>query len=138
VQRGQRLALILAAAAVAAVAFVVLRPSDDDEPTRGSPPEPTATARAPRPAPRFETIRIAGGEVRGGKRTIAVSKGEVARIEVRSDTRDQIHLHGFDLYRDVAPGKPARFKVEANIDGAFELEAHDLGHVVIGTLVVEP
>lgn len=33
---------------------------------------------------------------------------------------------------------PARFRVKANAEGIFELEAHDLGHVIIGKLVVEP
>ena len=143
-ERSQRIGLIAAAVVVAALAFVLLRPDDEDEGSQPAtsttqqtrPQEPTATV--PKPKPQFETIRLAGGDVRGGARRITVEKGEVARIEVRSDAPDEIHLHGYDVYKDVAPGRPARFRVKANVEGVFELEAHDLGHVIIGNLVVEP
>ena len=147
-ERGQRIGLIVAALVVAVVGIVLIQSGgadDDPEPTSTTtqetrPGEPTATVPGPKPKPkpRFETIAIAGGEVRGGAREIKVDQGEIARIEVKSDAPDEIHLHGYDVYKDVAPGKPARFQVKANAEGIFELEAHDLGHVIIGTLVVEP
>jgi hypothetical protein len=146
-ERGQRIGLILAAVVVAVVGIVLIssRGGDDDDSgssgtatTETQPGEPTASVPAPKPRPEFETIRLGGGEVRGGEQEITVSKGDVARIEVRSDAPDEIHLHGYDVYKDVAPGKPARFRVKANAEGIFELEAHELGHVTIGTLVVEP
>ena len=145
-ERGQRIGLILAAVVVAVLAFVVLRPDDEDESTQRAgttteetrPGEPTATVPAPNPKPSFETIRLAGGTVQDGQRRITVEKGEVARIAVKSDAPDEIHLHGYDVYKDVRPGRPARFQVKANVEGVFEIEAHDLGHVTIGTLVVEP
>ena len=74
----------------------------------------------------------------GGERRITVSKGDEAEIEVRSDVPGAIHLHGYGIAKDVAPGKPARFRVEAEAEGIFEIEAHDLGGVALGTLVVEP
>ena len=143
--RGQRLALILAAIAVAVVGFVVLRPSDDDdEPKRPSTateetrPETDPDEPKPKPKPKFEVVRIAGGEAQGGMREITVKKGETARIEVRSDTPDELHLHGYDVSKPVAPGKPARFTIKANAEGVFELEAHDLGQLIVAELVVEP
>jgi hypothetical protein len=150
VERGQRIGLIVAALAVAALAFVLLSPSDSDDddttPTQAEQTrqpgngqgEPTATVRAPKPKPSFSTITIADGKVRGGEARINVKKGDTARIAVRSDKADEIHLHGYDVYKDVTPRKPARFQVKADIEGVFEIEAHDLGHVIIGTLVVEP
>jgi hypothetical protein len=138
--------MIVAAIVVAVVAFLVLRPGDgedDSTPTATRAEtqqqgEPTATVRVPPPPPRYETIRIAGGEPQGGRRKVTVEKGEVARFQIKSDAADQIHLHGYDIYRDVAPGKPARFRVKADIEGVFEIEAHDLGHAIVGSLVVEP
>ena len=145
-ERGQRIGLIVAAIVVAVVGIVLIQSGggdDDPEPTSTTtqetrPGEPTATVPGPKPKPKFETIVIAGGSVRGGEREITVKKGDIARIEVKADGTDEIHLHGYDVYKDVAPGKPARFRVKANAEGIFELEAHDLGHVIIGTLVVEP
>ena len=138
--RGQRLGLILAAIAVAVVGFVVLRPSDDDdvEPSRPSTQSVTTEAPKPKPKPEFEVISLAGGKVQGGQRDITAKKGDTVRIEVRSDTPDSMHLHGYDVTKPVAPGKPARFTFEAKLEGVFELEAHGLGHLVVAELVVEP
>lgn len=144
--RGQRIGLIGAALVVAALAVVLFSGGDDDEdttPASSTTPatlegEPTASVPSPEPKPEFEEIRIAGGDVAGGERNITVSKGDVARFEVRSDAPDDIHLHGYDIEKPVSPGAPARFRVDADIEGVFEIEAHDLGHVVVGTLVVEP
>jgi hypothetical protein len=146
VERGQRIGLIGAALVVAAIAFILLQPSDSDDDTEPTPSgtqntlqgEPTASVPAPEPKPEFERIRIVSGSVEGGNPRITVEKDDVARIEVRSDAPDEIHLHGYDITKDVAPGAPARFRVKADIEGVFEIEAHDLGHLVIGTLVVEP
>ena len=147
--RGQRLGLILSAVVFAAIAFIVLRPDNDDDSqpardtaaqTETQPDAPVERPEEPpaEPEPRFETIRIRGGDVQGGRRQIEASKGDEVRIEVRSDTPDDIHLHGYDLSRAVGPGKTARFRFEADIEGVFELEAHDLGHLVLAELVVEP
>ena len=144
--QGHRIGLIGAALVVAALAFLLFSDGDDDEDSTPAPSttgqtlqgEPTATVPAPEPKPEFETIRIAEGSVQGGERRITVEKDDVARIEVRSDAPDEIHLHGYDITKDVAPGRPARFRVDAELEGVFEIEAHDLGHVVIGRLVVEP
>lgn len=138
--------MIGAALVVAALAFLFLSGGDDDEdstPTRTAAAptlegEPTASVPAPEPKPEFDRIRIVNGSVSGGEPKITVSKGDVARFEVRSDTPDEIHVHGYDITKPVTPAKAARFRIDADIEGIFEIEAHDLGHLVIGTLVVEP
>jgi hypothetical protein len=144
--RNQRLGLVALALAVAVAAFVLARPDDEDEgggartatTQAQTDSAPTATTEAPEPRPATERVRIRGGEVVGGARKITVTKGELVRIEVTSDRADEIHLHGYDITRDVAPGRPARFRLKAENEGVFELEAHDLGHVKIASLVVEP
>ncbi len=73
---------------------------------------------------------------------IAVEKGDTVRLIVTSDASDEIHLHGYDITRTAAPGKPARFRFEANTEGVFEIESHtaeDAGRdPLIARLVVEP
>jgi hypothetical protein len=63
-------------------------------------------------------------------------------IVVRSDVADEIHLHGYDIEKEAGPGRPARFRFKANLEGQFELESHvaeDAGRdPVVGTLIVEP
>ena len=46
------------------------------------------------------------------------------RIVVSSDAADEIHLHGYDIEKNAAPGTPARFNFKANIEGVFEIESH--------------
>ena len=153
--RNQRIALVLAAVLVAVVAFVVASPGGDDDDSdqaaqtttsRGSGDETTPTEEqvipAVPPEPATERIRIAGGEVVGGPKTITVEKGDRVRIVVSADAHDDIHLHGYDVEKEVSPGEPARFDFKASIEGQFEMESHvaeDAGREPkIANLVVEP
>ncbi len=38
-----------------------------------------------------------------------------------------MHVHGYDLMKDVAPGKPAKITFVANIPGRFEIELESRG-----------
>ncbi len=151
-----RFGLIALAIAVAVVAFVVLSPGDTDEDaddpanraaettpaeTSEQPETPTATAPSA-PAPPPEEIVVKGGKPEGGVKRIVVGKGEAVRLVVKSDGSDEIHLHGYDITRTAAPGKPARFRFDADVEGVFEIESHtaeDAGlEPLVGRLVVEP
>jgi FtsP/CotA-like multicopper oxidase with cupredoxin domain len=143
--RNQRLALVLAAAVVAVIAFVVISPGGDDndadktaQPTRN---DQLGTSSADI-THAVERIRIRGGEVVGGPPKISVKKGDRVRIVVSADADDDIHLHGYDIEKKVLPGRPARFDFEATIEGQFEMESHkaeDEGREpLVANLVVEP
>jgi heme/copper-type cytochrome/quinol oxidase subunit 2 len=87
-------------------------------------------------------LQMRGGAVVGGARDIEVEAGDTVRIVVASDAADEIHLHGYDITRNAAPGQPARFRFKAEAEGAFEIESHvaeDAGRdPLIARLVVEP
>ena len=145
----ERIGLVVGAVAALVLAFVVLSPGDDDEPATVTTPTvaaPATTADEGEPAtttattPEFEfaRIRVRNGEPGGGVQTITVKKGDRARIEVTTqDTSDEIHLHGYDLTRDLNAGDSARFSFVADAEGIFEIELHATG-TQIGRLVVEP
>ena len=149
--RQGRIGLVAATLVVLVVAFILLSPGGDDEPDRASgpttavgPPALTATGAesapepAPPPAPTFETIQVKAGKPVGGIKTITVNKGDQARIQVSSpDTTDEIHLHGYDLKRDLKAGGRVRFSFNAKDDGIYEIELEGSG-TQIGKLVVEP
>lgn len=145
--RNARIAVIAGTLGVLVIAFFGLRPSDDDTtattPTQATTATTTptggATATQPAPAePDYTTIVVRGGKPVGGIKKIKVTKGDRARIEVSSpDTTDEIHLHGYDLMRDLEAGGSVRFDFIANADGIYEIELEDAG-VQIGELVVEP
>jgi hypothetical protein len=134
----KKLVLVLAGVAVLVGLFFVVRPGDDDDDDDGaSPPPPTATTRATttttpttttRPSPAGPTrirIVVRGGRVIGGLKRARLDEGERAVLIVRADVSDHVHLHGYDIMRDVSPGRPARLRFRATIPGRFEVELED-------------
>jgi plastocyanin len=106
-RRGQRIGLLVAALVVAVIAFVVVQSGGDDNSSSG-----------------VTHISVKGGVLDGDPQTIEVKKGDTVQIVVSSDAPDEIHLHGYDIEKEAAPGKPARFKFKANVEGAFIIESH--------------
>jgi FtsP/CotA-like multicopper oxidase with cupredoxin domain len=105
--RNQRIGLLVAAVAVAVVAFVIVQSGGDDNSSSG-----------------VTHISVKGGVLAGDPQTIEAKKNDTVQIVVSSDVPDQIHLHGYDIEKEAAPGKPARFNFKANVEGAFILESH--------------
>lgn len=122
--------LVLAALAVAIGGYLVLRPDDDPTPkavtttTTSAAGTTTTTTTTTAPAPTVTRIRLKDGKPVGGEQAIEVRKGDRVRLVVTSDAAGEIHVHGYDLEREAAPGSPARFDFVADIDGRFEVEAH--------------
>jgi FtsP/CotA-like multicopper oxidase with cupredoxin domain len=156
--RTGRIALVAAALAVAVLAFVIAQPGDDEDggerattaPAQtdtgdgGGAMAPAATEEEPPPPPEPQVTRLSmrGGSVVGGPQDIEVERGETVGIVVTSDAPDEIHLHGYDITRNAAPGQPARFRFRADAEGAFEIESHvaeDAGRdPLVARLVVQP
>jgi hypothetical protein len=151
--RNQRIALVAGALLVAVVAFALARPADEgggdgaaQTPSAGTGPETTGDQTqaepAPPPKPEVTRVRIRGGAVAGGPARVQATKGETVRLVVSADAADEIHLHGYDITRNAAPGQPARFRFKARIEGIFEIESHvaaDAGKdPLVARLVVEP
>ncbi len=149
---GARIGLLAATVTVLVLAFVLLSPGDDDESaTSGAttttpattvpPPAITSTTSQPPAAdhePAFETINVAGGKPDGGVQKITVKKGARARIQVASqDTSDEVHVHGYDVKRELKAGDSVRLSFDADAEGIFEIELERAGRQ-IGELTVEP
>jgi hypothetical protein len=82
---------------------------------------PATTPAKPAGPPTF-TVRVSGGKPAGGIERIRVKKGMRIRIVVKSDVADEIHIHGYDLTKDVTAGGTVSFDFKATIDGNFEIE----------------
>ena len=67
-------------------------------------------------------VRVNGDEVETATRRVRVDRGEKIRIRVQADRAEEVHLHGYDLSADVAPGKPAVIDFTADAAGVFEVE----------------
>jgi hypothetical protein len=143
----RRWLLIGGGIAVAVLLFLILLP-DDETPSLPrritAPTQPTTetsgpTRTAPAPRPQRITVRIAVRDSRvvGGPRVHSVRKGRRVTLVVTSNVADHVHLHGYDLMRDVAPGRPARIAFRARLAGRFEIELEDR-RLPLGELEVRP
>lgn len=130
-----RIVLLATTALAAVILFLVLRP-DDDGPTQAATTTTetstatgttetetetggTTTAETPSAA----RIRIqARGDGSGSIRRVTIEQGQRVTLIVSADVADEVHVHGYDLMADVAPGSPARISFEASVPGRFEVE----------------
>ena len=141
--RATRIALPLAVLVLAVVLFVVLKPSDDGEKTTtqtattATTPGGTKSNPTPPPSPPIANIEIKDGKPIGGIRELAFGKGQTVQVRVESDTADEVHVHGYDLMKDVSPGHPVKFEFEGDEEGQFEVELEGSA-VQIASLKVTP
>lgn len=148
--KGQRLTFVAIAAAIAVVAAILIGTSGGDEeaepvagqtvpaqqtePQEASPAEtgtPEATA-TPEPTPEPPPLLRAGKDTR-----IEVEQGDRVRFRVRSATADHVHVHGYDIFKDVPAGETITMSFAATITGIFEIELED-SQQALGELRVNP
>jgi hypothetical protein len=152
VTRTQRLTFLAIAVVIAIVAVVVLTTaggtsSGEEEaantgaqatatptPTGTTAPDATPTETPePTPTPKPQPPLVARGDVT----KLRFEQGEQVRFRVRVDVADHVHVHGYDLMKDVEPGKTITFSFPAEITGIFEIELEDRGEE-IAQLRVDP
>lgn len=138
---------------LAVVLFVALRP-DDSEPAANTTSTPqtttvqtttevttqeTTTVQTTTTTPADQPVRVnvefRNGEVVGGIVRAEIDEGDQVVLTVHADVTDEVHLHGYDLYADVAPNRRARITFTADMAGEFEAELEALG-VPIAELTV--
>ena len=152
--RNQRLSFLGIAAVIAVVAIIVLTAgggSDDtttDDSANTSAQQtatPSATRSAddgqeestptptPTPTPKPQPPLLQAGKVT----TLRFDEGQTVRFRVRHDGPEHVHIHGYDIMKDIEPGKTANVAFKATITGIFEIEFEDAGKE-IASLKVEP
>jgi hypothetical protein len=72
-------------------------------------------------------VSIRERRVEGSESTLRVQRGDTIVLHWRSDERVSLHIHGYDLQVEVAPGSPATTRFEAAIAGRFPVAAHAFG-----------
>jgi hypothetical protein len=81
---------------------------------------PTTTAPA-EPAVVRISVSVPGDKAPTVKH-FTIKQGSQVVFVVKSELADEVHLHGYDLSADVAPGAPATIRFKANAPGLFEAE----------------
>jgi hypothetical protein len=97
----------------------------------------TTTETTPPAGPTEIRIVVVNGAPKGGIVRETVDKGDRVVLVVKSDVADEIHLHGYDVSRDVEAGGTVRLPFKATIPGRFEVELEARG-VQIADITVEP
>jgi hypothetical protein len=142
----QRLIFLAIAVVIAVVAVVAVAAGggdDGDQAAETPTPTPTATATptgtaepeetetpTPEPTPPPPPL-MSDGE------TLRFTEGERIRFRVRSPDADEIHVHGYDITREIGAGQTVTLSFPATITGIFEVEFHSDGEL-IGNLRVDP
>jgi FtsP/CotA-like multicopper oxidase with cupredoxin domain len=149
--RNQRLTFLGIAAVIAVAAIIVLTAgggsdggSEDSANTSAQTATPTATASAeagddatPTPTP-TATPKPQPPLLQSGKVTkLRFGEGETVRFRVRHDAPEEVHIHGYDIAKDLEPDKTITVSFPASITGIFEIELEHAGEQ-IGELRVDP
>ncbi len=69
-------------------------------------------------------LRIEKGRVPADKRLIRVKQGDVVKLQWSTDRRMSVHLHGYDIEKEVAPGAVTDMTFTARATGRFTIEPH--------------
>jgi hypothetical protein len=99
----------IAVIVVAVVLLVVLKKDDSSKTTSNT-------------GGKVTTIVIKHGKPVGGIADLTYNKGEQVRFKVDSDVSDEVHMHGYDIMKDVEAGGSVSFDFPATIEGVFEAE----------------
>ncbi|HKO38285.1 MAG TPA: hypothetical protein VJU14_07955 [Solirubrobacterales bacterium] len=83
------------------------------------------------------TIVVRDGEPLGGVAELEYSAGEEVRFRVSSDQAEEIHVHGYDVSKDVPAGGTVEIAFPADLEGIYEAELERLG-VQIAELQINP
>ncbi len=83
------------------------------------------------------TIEVRNGEPVGGVQTLEFDAGDEIRFRVSSDAAEEIHVHGYDIAKDVPAGGTIEFDFPAELEGIYEIELEQLA-VQIAELRINP
>ena len=120
--RNQRIGLLAAAVVIIVIVAIIVGGGSNDANKTSSGPQ---------------TVTVVNGKPQGGIKTITYKKGQTVDLTVKSDTADEIHVHGYDFHKDVTKGGSVHFSFPASIEGKFVIELENAGQQ-IASLQVEP
>jgi|1186.fasta_scaffold105427_3 plastocyanin len=146
-----RLAFAGIAAAILVLAIALLSGGGDDNNDEKPAAQATRTATATDPAATATAAdstatptppqkqAVDPGPLLTGEKVvkIEVDKGDTVRFRARSPQDDEVHVHGYDLKKDLPANQTVTMSFKATIDGIFEIEFENQGKQ-IASLRVNP
>lgn len=108
-------------------------PSPADSTVADSPPATTATATTEAQvvdAGSVIALMVIGTELEGGARRESIPLGEKVTVRVSGNSTDHVHIHGYDLFIELADGT-GELTFAADIPGVFEIELEGSGTLLV-------
>jgi heme/copper-type cytochrome/quinol oxidase subunit 2 len=105
--RNSRIAVLAGAAVVVIVAFALISSGNSEKARRTS---------------GHAYLYVVGGKPQGGVKTLTYNKGQQVVFTVVSDVADEIHVHGFNLKKDMAKNGSVTFSFPASDQGDHVIE----------------
>jgi ABC-type glycerol-3-phosphate transport system substrate-binding protein len=109
----------------------------DTTATTGTTETTETTATIPASEAKVITVTVVKGVPKGGIQRPTVDKGDKVVLVVRTDSGEAVHLHGYNIEKEVVPGRAVRMPFTANIAGRFEVELHPTD-ALIAVIEVKP
>jgi FtsP/CotA-like multicopper oxidase with cupredoxin domain len=69
-------------------------------------------------------LKIENGRVPRNLRLIRVKQGDTVKLQWSTDRRTNLHLHGYDIEKEVVPGTVAEMSFDARATGRFTVAPH--------------
>ena len=96
-----------------------------------------ATAQTTAVKPVVVSITAVNGRPVGGINRPTVKKGQIVRIVVRTNVGTTVHLHGYNIEKNVKKGTPTVLQFTARLTGRFELALHPMD-ATLAQITVKP
>lgn len=110
---------------------------DDAQPVAAAKAPATTQPEALSSAVRTFALIVRSGRLASGPSVIQVRQGDRVRLELTTDTSDELHVHGYDLHLKTRPDELVSLDFVAKRTGRFGLELHRAA-LDLGALEVYP
>jgi Cupredoxin-like domain len=121
-----------ATVALALAATLSLPACGGDEPTDTSSSTPPASSTSGTATPAESTftgteivVAVANGKVSPPTHRVKVAKGTQIRLQVTSDKADELHVHGYEIEKELPVGEQVTLGFTADQAGLFDIELHE-------------
>jgi hypothetical protein len=113
--RNSRIAVLVGAAALVIVGFVLAGSGSSEKAGHTS---------------GHAYIYVVGGKPKGGVKTLTYNKGQQVLFTVVSDVADEVHVHGFNLKKEVPKDGSVTFSFPASDQGGHVIELESRGEQI--------
>jgi hypothetical protein len=76
-------------------------------------------------------VTVVNGTASGDTGRVPVAVGTAVTLVVTSDVADTVHVHGYDIEKELTPGTPVTLQFDATVPGVFEVELHEADTVLL-------